>query len=107
VTGTYQPKVYRCHTCQRTIPPHEVLGREEYAVLLDLARGARPGDIARARHRSVKTVSTHINRIRAKLGVPTRELLVVYAWERNLLKREPEHGCVHHQGTRRVKSHEN
>jgi DNA-binding CsgD family transcriptional regulator len=86
-----------CSRCREPVPLTEVLSRSEYKVLLEIATGKSHCRIARDIHRSPRTVETYARRIRHKLGVPTVRELIVYCWERNLLRRPVSDGCVHHR----------
>jgi DNA-binding NarL/FixJ family response regulator len=57
---------------------HEQLGPQEYRVMLQLAAGRRPSDIATTMHLSPKTVSTYRARILEKLGVASNAELAHY-----------------------------
>lgn len=67
-------------------PPHESLSNREYDVLMMLARGKGPGDISRELTLSISTVSTHLARIKAKLGVQSNLDLVSYAIRAGLVR---------------------
>lgn len=64
---------------------HEHLSDRELDVLRRFATGARPTEIARALHISIKTVSTHKARIQARLNLPNNAALIRYAIEHGLV----------------------
>jgi DNA-binding NarL/FixJ family response regulator len=66
-------------------PAHESLSDRELEILMKLARGATPGEIAAALELSASTVSTHLNHIRRKLGVRSNPQLVEYAVREKLI----------------------
>jgi two-component system invasion response regulator UvrY len=59
-------------------PNHQILGPQEYRVMLQMAEGMRISDIAENMHLSPKTVSTYRNRIFEKLGFTTNLDLIRY-----------------------------
>jgi DNA-binding NarL/FixJ family response regulator len=66
-------------------PLHARLSEREFQVMLRLAGGQRPGQIADALALSVKTVSTYRTRIVEKLGVSTNAEIAAYAIRHQLL----------------------
>jgi len=66
-------------------PPHEALSDREYSVLMRLARGHRPTDIADELGLSVKTVSTYRSRVLDKLGLSSNADLIRYSLDHDLL----------------------
>jgi DNA-binding NarL/FixJ family response regulator len=69
---------------KRPAAPHERLSAQELKVLLALAAGSRPGEIAVQLNLSGKTVSTYKRRILSKLGLQSLADLVRYAVARKL-----------------------
>src|SRR6185312_10749031 len=65
--------------------PHERLSERELQVLMLIAAGRQPGDVAAELNLSPSTVSTHLVHIRDKLGVRTTGELIVYAYHSGLL----------------------
>lgn len=65
---------------------HESLTPRELQIFLLLAEGQAVGDVARALDLGVSTVSTHVGRIREKLGVQTVGELVAYAHRHGLVE---------------------
>jgi len=86
-----------CSTCQKEIPASEILSPREFQILLEYAKGKQATQMAREMFLSIKTISTHLMRIRAKLGVSTTRLLLIYAWEHGLMSGDSSKGCVHHK----------
>ena len=66
-------------------PPHEVLSPREVQVFMLLIEGHGPTDIAVELGLGVSTVSTHIARIRTKLGVQSITDIVTYAHRHGLI----------------------
>lgn len=65
--------------------PHERLSEREYQVLLHIASGKTPTQIAELMHLSVRTVSTYRSRILAKMRLTTSAELTRYAAINNLI----------------------
>jgi DNA-binding NarL/FixJ family response regulator len=65
-------------------PPHELLSSREFEVMLRIAAGKRPSDIANELHLSVKTVSTYRTRILQKMNFKTNADIMRYAFETKL-----------------------
>ena len=65
-------------TAAETLPGHAGLSTREYAVMLALVAGKRPGEIAAELHLSVKTISTYKSRLFNKLGLHSTADLVRY-----------------------------
>lgn len=61
-------------------PPHERLTEREHQVFLLVARGRTPGEIALELSISGSTVSSHLLRVREKLGVSTNGEIIQYAY---------------------------
>lgn len=70
---------------QQTAVPHEALSAQEYRVLLHLAEGLGPTDIAERMTLSPKTVSTYRTRILEKLGVASNAELARYCISHGLI----------------------
>jgi DNA-binding NarL/FixJ family response regulator len=71
------------------VPPPAGLGRltdREHEVLVLIARGLSNDEIAAELVVSPATVKTHVNRVIAKLGGPSRAQLVVLAYETGLVR---------------------
>lgn len=65
--------------------PHDRLSERELQVLMLLADGRAPGDVAAELNLSPSTVSTHLVHMRDKLGVRTNGELIRYAYHSGLL----------------------
>ncbi|MGI4849777.1 MAG: response regulator [Janthinobacterium lividum] len=65
--------------------PHKQLSDREFEVFSLLVTGKSITEIAESLHLSVKTVSTHKNRILVKMGLPSLAGLVQYAVAHHLL----------------------
>lgn len=65
--------------------PHENLSDREHQVFMLLLSGKQPSEIVAELHVSASTVSTHINKIKQKLGAPTVVDIVKYAYRVGLL----------------------
>jgi DNA-binding NarL/FixJ family response regulator len=70
-------------------PPHTLLSDREFQVFQLIAKGAAVGEIAKQLSLSVKTVSTHKNRIMEKMGLANQAELIRYALEHKLLDEIP------------------
>lgn len=66
-------------------PPHLALSRQEFRVLLKIAAGMAPSDIADRMHISVKTVSTYRARIFEKTGLKGTAEIARYCEQHDLL----------------------
>jgi DNA-binding NarL/FixJ family response regulator len=97
----------------RTVPAHEVARLElpanltprELEVLTLLAAGAKPREIAATLVISEKTVSSHLQRVLAKLGVSSRTQAVALAYSRGLVRLPVERaGTQRYKGPRRRSS---
>lgn len=64
--------------------PHQRLSNREFQIMMMMAEGMRPTDIARTCGVSVKTISTHRRRILDKMGLSTTAQLMRYAVDHNL-----------------------
>jgi two-component system invasion response regulator UvrY len=64
--------------------PHEQLSNREFEVMLLIARGKRPSEIAGELHLSVKTVSTYRSRILEKMNFKSNADIMRYAFESKL-----------------------
>jgi DNA-binding NarL/FixJ family response regulator len=63
---------------------HQILSRREYKVMLALAAGKRPRDIAIALSLSAKTVNTYKRRLLNKMGFDSTADIVRYVIENHL-----------------------
>lgn len=63
-----------------------VVGKNEYACLSLLAHGKSLKGIAMALNISARTVETHLNRIKTKFNINTKEGLVAVYWHNKLLR---------------------
>jgi DNA-binding NarL/FixJ family response regulator len=70
----------------KTGAPHDSLTDKELAVLQALGRGETPSEIAIAMGLSASTVSTHIARMRTKLGARSLGDLIRYALKNALVE---------------------
>jgi DNA-binding NarL/FixJ family response regulator len=68
------------------IQPHETLTDREYQIFLLLLEGKAPSDIAKQLFLSMSTVSTHIRRVKDKLGAESSADLVRYAFRAGLIE---------------------
>jgi DNA-binding NarL/FixJ family response regulator len=73
-------------------PPHTKLSDREFEVLLALASGRRPKEIAAQLSLSIKTVSTYRARVLEKLDLSNNAELAVYAVRHDLLDPARESG---------------
>ncbi len=64
---------------------HEALSQREFEVLLNVATGKTPSEIARGMSLSVKTISTYRSRILEKLDLKTTADLIHYAVQNDLI----------------------
>ena len=84
-TGLAERMVLNLNGAQEA-PSHEQLSDRELDVLRRLAAGARPTDIARALHISIKTVSTYKSRILERMQLPNTAAMIRYALEQGLVE---------------------
>ncbi len=70
-------------------PPHAQLSNRELEVLRRLLSGQRPGEIAKALHLSIKTISSHKSRMQHKLQLPSTSALIRYGIEHGLGENDP------------------
>ncbi|QMV42235.1 response regulator transcription factor [Cohnella cholangitidis] len=68
-----------------TEPFHSLLSARERQVAMQVATGLTNGDIAKQLYISVRTVTTHLERIFLKLNVTSRAALTRYVVEKGLL----------------------
>jgi DNA-binding NarL/FixJ family response regulator len=68
------------------VPALSALSPREQEVARALATGASNDDIARQLFLSANTVKTHVKAVLAKLGVPDRVHVVIWAYEKGLLR---------------------
>lgn len=66
-------------------PPHESLTNRELDVLVMIGRGMTPSDVGAALDLGSSTVSTHLRRIKSKLGLQSNGELVQYALKEGLV----------------------
>ncbi len=64
---------------------HDQLSQREYEILLLISAGRKPTDIAESLDLRVGTVSTHIHRIKRKLGVNSLGEIVAYGHRHRLM----------------------
>lgn len=83
VTGTIAELLLRASSPLG--PGTSCLSDRELAVLVRLARGERPSEVAAALGIQPSTVSTHIKTIREKLGVSSNAELIQYAMRHGLI----------------------
>ncbi len=67
-------------------PPHELLSCRELEIMLRIAAGSRPNEIADDLHLSVKTVGTYRARILLKMNFKTNAEIMRYAFQNKLEK---------------------
>ena len=84
-------KEYLCTGAAGSLEPKTMDGREpltgrEQTILLELAQGKSNKDVAAALNISVRTVETHRNNIRRKLGISSTAGLTRYALEHGVLQ---------------------
>jgi two-component system NarL family response regulator len=82
---------YLCTGAKRSLQPKTADGREpltsrEQTILLELAQGKSNKDVAAGLNISVRTVETHRNNIRRKLGISSTAGLTRYALEHGVLQ---------------------
>ena len=82
---------YLCTGAQRSLQPRISDGREtltsrEQTILLELAQGHSNKEVAISLNISVRTVETHRNNIRRKLGISSTAGLTRYALEHGVLQ---------------------
>lgn len=88
VTDSLAERVVQQLNGSAEVPLHERLSDRELEVLRRIVAGERLGDIAKALHLSIKTVSTHKRRIQDKLGLPSTAALVRYGMEQGLIEQD-------------------
>lgn len=66
--------------------PHAALSAQEHRVMLMIAQGRAPSDIAEAMHLSVKTVGTYRTRIREKTGLASTADIARYCLQHGLVE---------------------
>lgn len=66
--------------------PHEALSAQEHRVMLLIARGKAPSEIAETMHLSVKTVGTYRARIREKTGLGSTAEMARYCLQHGLIE---------------------
>lgn len=66
--------------------PHAALSAQEHRVMLMIAQGRAPSDIAEAMHLSVKTVGTYRARIREKTGLASTADIARYCLQHGLVE---------------------
>ena len=82
---------YLCTGAKRALQPKISDGREaltgrEQTILLELAQGRSNKEVAKALNISVRTVETHRNNIKRKLGISSTAGLTRYAMEHGVLQ---------------------
>ncbi|MGY3264731.1 response regulator [Lysobacter sp. HA35] len=68
-----------------TALPHELLSAQEHRVMVMIANGKAPSEIAETMHLSVKTVGTYRTRIREKTGLGSTAEMARYCVQHGLL----------------------
>lgn len=63
------------------VAPHDRLSEREHQIFLLVIQGRTPGDMCAELDLSPSTVSTHLQRVREKLGVRTNAEIVHYAYQ--------------------------
>lgn len=66
--------------------PHEALSAQEHRVMVLIARGKAPSEIAEIMHLSVKTVGTYRARIREKTGLGSTAEIARYCLQHGLIE---------------------
>lgn len=66
--------------------PHEALSAQEHRVMVLIARGKAPSEIAETMHLSVKTVGTYRARIREKTGLGSTAEIARYCLQHGLIE---------------------
>jgi DNA-binding NarL/FixJ family response regulator len=66
-------------------PPHESLSQREFEIFILIAGGKKPTAIAQQLDLKIGTVTTHIHRVKRKLGVHSLGEMVAYGHRHNLL----------------------
>jgi two-component system NarL family response regulator len=84
-------KQYLCTGAKTSLSPRTADGREpltgrEQTILLELAQGKTNKDVAASLNISVRTVETHRNNIKRKLGISSTAGLTRYAMEHGVLQ---------------------
>jgi DNA-binding NarL/FixJ family response regulator len=79
------PERTRTLNCHHWDPPHQGLSEREFSVMIALAEGKRPTDIARELDLSIKTVSTYKRRILDKMNMNVSAELTRYAIRSGLI----------------------
>ncbi|MFT4701657.1 MAG: DNA-binding NarL/FixJ family response regulator [Yoonia sp.] len=82
---------YLCTGAKTSLAPriadgHETLTGREQTILLELAQGQTNKDVAASLNISVRTVETHRNNIKRKLGISSTAGLTRYAMEHGVLQ---------------------
>jgi DNA-binding NarL/FixJ family response regulator len=85
VTNSLAERVVQHLNGSVDVPRHAKLSERELDVLRRIVAGERSGEIAKALHLSVKTVSTHKTRIMEKLHAPSTAALVRYGMQHGLV----------------------
>ena len=67
------------------VADHKILSEREFQVFLELAKGEKAGNIAKALSLSVKTVSTYRSRIMEKMRLESNSDLTYYAIKNTLI----------------------
>jgi two-component system invasion response regulator UvrY len=71
-----------------SVHPHTQLSDREFQVFMLLISGLRPTDIANELHLSIKTVSTHLSRIKEKMLMESVPEMVRYGIRNSLIQEE-------------------
>ncbi len=87
--GTYVPAAQEeamlALEADRDVPLHQSLSQREFEILLLVAAGCKPVQIAERLELRVGTVSTHVHRVKRKLGARSLGDLVAYAHRHRLV----------------------
>ncbi len=76
----------RCDACLPRTSPAQTLSEREFAVFIQLARGANVAQIATHLNLSPSTVGTHLYHVKQKLGASNQAELTLAALQWGLLQ---------------------
>jgi two-component system, NarL family, invasion response regulator UvrY len=80
-----QQKMMDASKTGESAPLHETLAQREFEILLLLAGGSKPTEIAERLGLQIGTVTTHIHRVKKKLGARSLGELIAYAHRHRLV----------------------